>query len=240
MSNVITPNSQPPTPNSIKMMVRLRNITKIYSNGVTSLTGVNLDLVKGGFLFITGASGAGKSTLLKLLYGEEKPDSGQVIVDNYDVTSLKGDRLSLFRRRVGIVFQDFKLIPSRTVAENLAFVLRAQGMTPPEIDKRLTPTLKLVNLEDKASCFPEQLSGGEQQRISLARAIVNTPPLLLADEPTGNLDGDNAMQVLKILQKLHSFGVTVIVCTHDERLVMTTNYPVAQLRHGRLYSVRGA
>ena len=222
-----------------KVMVRLRNVTKVYPNGTISLSGVNLDLMQGGFLFITGASGAGKSTLLKLLYGEEKPGVGEVIVDRCNVSKLRGDRLSLFRRRIGIVFQDYKLIPRRTVAENISFVLRSQGMNRKEINRRLIPTLKLVGLQNKAQCFPEQLSGGEQQRISLARAIVGTPPLLLADEPTGNLDRNNAFQVMRILQKLNSFGATVIVSTHNEHLVSISTHPVVQLRNGRLYQVRG-
>ncbi|NES84794.1 MAG: cell division ATP-binding protein FtsE [Moorea sp. SIO2B7] len=219
-------------------MIQLRNVSKIYPNGSHSLSGVNLDLMRGGFLFITGVSGAGKSTLLKLLYGEEQPDSGEVIVDGCDVTKLRGDRLSLFRRHIGVVFQDYKLIPRRTVAENIAFVLRSQAVERKEIQRRLIPTLKLVGLQHKADCFPEQLSGGEQQRISLARAIVGTPPLILADEPTGNLDFDNAIQVFKILKKLNSYGATVILSTHDQRLVKISNYPVAQLRNGRLFEVR--
>jgi cell division transport system ATP-binding protein len=221
------------------MMVRLRSVVKVYRKDHLSLSGLNLDLARGGFLFITGESGAGKSTLLKLLYGEEKVTSGEVVVDGYDLSKLKGDRLALFRRRIGVVFQDYKLISNRTVAENVSFVLQAQGASSSEIEKRLLPTLKLVNLEHKASCFPGELSGGEQQRVSLARAIVGTPPLILADEPTGNLDPDNALLVLKILQKLNSYGATVIVATHDERLVLMSNYPIAQLRHGRLYHVRG-
>jgi cell division transport system ATP-binding protein len=189
---------------------------------------------RGDFLFVTGPSGAGKSTLLKLLYGAERPTSGEVIVDQLNVGQLRGDRLSLLRRRIGVVFQDYKLIPTRTVSENIAFVLWAQGFTRKEIERRLLPTLKLVGLQHKADCFPEELSGGEQQRVSLARALVGTPPVLLADEPTGNLDPDNSRQVLKILQKLNAAGATVIVTTHDERLVQMSNQPVLQLQDGCL------
>ncbi|HEY9904870.1 MAG TPA: cell division ATP-binding protein FtsE [Candidatus Sericytochromatia bacterium] len=216
-------------------MVKLQDVTKTYPNGSRGLFGVTLEVKQGDFLFVTGPSGAGKSTLLKLLYGAERPSSGEVIIDRFNVGQLRGDRLSLLRRRIGIVFQDYKLIPTRTVTENIAFVLWAQGFTRKEIQRRLPPTLKLVGLQHKADCFPEQLSGGEQQRVSLARAIVGTPPVLLADEPTGNLDPDNSRQVLKILKKLNAIGATVIVTTHDEQLVQMSNQPVVQLREGRLH-----
>jgi cell division transport system ATP-binding protein len=216
-------------------MVQLRSVTKTYNNGSQALFDLNLEVKQGDFLFITGPSGSGKSTLLKLLYGEELPTQGEVIVDECNLATMKGDRLSLLRRRIGIVFQDYKLIPQRTVAENVTFVLQAQGYTRKEILRRLEPTLKLVGLLSKADSFPDQLSGGEQQRVSIARAIVATPPLLLADEPTGNLDFDNSWQVMQILQKLNSFGATVIVTTHDEQLVRRCNHPVVQVRNGRLY-----
>jgi cell division transport system ATP-binding protein len=216
------------------VMVQLRSVTKTYTNGCHALFDTNLEIKQGEFLFITGPSGSGKSTLLKLLYGEEFPTQGEVIVDGCNVATTRGDRLSLLRRRIGIVFQDYKLIPQRTVAENVTFVLQAQGYTRKEIQRRLEPTLKLVGLVAKADCFPDQLSGGEQQRVSIARAIVATPPLILADEPTGNLDPDNSWQVIQILQKLNAFGATVIVTTHDEQLVRRCNHRVVQVRDGRL------
>lgn len=230
----------PETTDSSKgtVMVKLQDVVKTYPNGSRALSGVNLEVKRGEFLFITGASGAGKSTLLKLLYGEERPSKGTVFVDGVNVGQLWGDRLSRLRRRMGIVFQDYKLIVRKTVAENVEFVLWAQGLSRKQIERRLTPTLKMVGLLHKAECFPEQLSGGEQQRASLARAIVATPPLLLADEPTGNLDPDNAAQVMKIFQKLNSFGITVLVTTHDERWVRMADKPVIQLRGGCLYQVR--
>ncbi|MEO0535591.1 MAG: cell division ATP-binding protein FtsE [Cyanobacteria bacterium P01_A01_bin.123] len=218
--------------------VSLRSISKTYSNGVQALTNVSLQVKRGDFLFVTGPSGSGKSTLLKLLYGQERPTSGEVVVNDVQVSNLYGDRLAHLRRRIGVVFQDYKLIPRRTVSENVAFVLWAQGFTRKEINRRLWPTLKMVGLQGKAQCFPEQLSGGEQQRVSIARAVVSTPPLLLADEPTGNLDSDNSMQVIKILKKLNSIGITVIVTTHDEHLVRMSNHPVVQIRNGRLHHVR--
>lgn len=219
-------------------IVQLQGVTKVYGNGSRGLLGIDFEVKKGDFLFITGASGAGKSTLLKLLYGEERPTHGKVIVDGQNLCQLRGDRLSLLRRRIGIVFQDYKLIPRRTVAENVGFVLQAQGFTRKEIHRRLLPSLKLVGLQDKADCFPDQLSGGEQQRVSIARAVVSTPPLLLADEPTGNLDGDNAWQVIKILKKLNAIGITVIITTHNEHLVRLSNHPVVQLRDGGLHYLR--
>ncbi len=219
----------------IQLMVQLRSVTKTYSNGANALTNTNLSINKGEFLFITGPSGSGKSTLLKLLYGEELATQGEVIVDDRDLSVLRGDSLSLLRRRIGIVFQDYKLIPQRTVTENIAVVLQAQGYTRKEIQRRLEPTLKLVGLLSKANYFPDQLSGGEQQRVSMARAIVATPPLLLADEPTGNLDPDNSWQIIQILRKLNSFGATVIVTTHDESLVRRCNHRVVKVRDGKIY-----
>ncbi len=220
------------------LMVQFQGVTKVYPNETVALTQVDLQVKRGDFLFITGASGAGKSTLLKLICGEERPNQGCAIVDGVDVTKVKGDRLCKLRRRMGIVFQDYKLIPRKTVAENITFALWAQGYNPTEIQRRLIPTLKMVGLSKKAHCFPEQLSGGEQQRVSIARAIAGTPPLLLADEPTGNLDPDNALQILKIFQELHRFGVTILVTTHDEHLVRMADQPVFQLRQGRLQRLR--
>lgn len=219
-------------------MVQLQQVSKIYRNGSKALLDVNLQIRPGDFLFVTGPSGSGKSTLLKLLYGEERPTQGSVVVHDCQVSNLRGNSLSMLRRRIGVVFQDYKLIPRRTVSENVAFVLWAQGFTRKEIHRRLLPTLRMVGLQHKADCFPDELSGGEQQRVSIARAIVSTPPILLADEPTGNLDPDNSWQVIKILKKLNAMGITVIVTTHDEHLVRLSNHPVVQLRNGRLYHLK--
>lgn len=226
------------TPRTAEVAIDLEQVTKVYENGYRALLGVNLRVTQGEFLFVTGPSGSGKSTLLKLLYGEEKPTQGQVIVNGTAIAPLKGNQLSKLRRQIGIVFQDYKLIPRRTVLENVAFVLWAQGFTRKEIHRRLMPTLKMVGLQDKANCFPHELSGGEQQRVSIARAVVGTPQILLADEPTGNLDPDNSQQVIKILQRLNGIGVTVIVTTHDEHLVRQSHHPVVQIREGRLFRVR--
>ncbi len=235
-SQTVTPDI--PKDPAVRPIVSLDHVEKVYPNGSKALAGVNLAVNPGDFLFVTGPSGSGKSTLLKLLYGYERPTSGKILVADEPIADLRGDRLARMRRRIGVVFQDYKLIPKRTVAENVAFVLWAQGFTRKEIHRRLWPTLKMVGLQAKAHCFPDELSGGEQQRVSIARAVVNTPPLLLADEPTGNLDADNSLQVIKILKKLNSIGITVLVTTHDEQLVRISNHPVVQLKQGRLHQLR--
>lgn len=216
-------------------LIQLRQVSKTYPNGSSALTGISLDVKEGDFLFITGPSGSGKSTLLKLLYGAELPSEGELLVDRQNPARLRGNQLAFLRRRIGVVFQDYKLIPRRTVAENVSFVLWAQGYSRAEIQRRLQPALKMVGLVHKSDSFPEELSGGEQQRVSIARAIVGTPPILLADEPTGNLDSDNSWQVIKILKKLNQIGITVLVTTHDENLIRLANHPVVQMRNGRLY-----
>ncbi|WP_204137493.1 cell division ATP-binding protein FtsE [Halomicronema sp. CCY15110] len=220
------------------VVVALQNVSKQYAKGHKALIDVNLQMHKGDFLFITGPSGAGKSTLLKLLYGQERPTAGEVMIEGTPIGQLRGNQLAKVRRRIGVVFQDYKLIPRRTVAENVAFVLWAQGYSRKEIHRRLWPTLKMVGLQDKSESFPHELSGGEQQRVSIARAVVGTPPLLLADEPTGNLDPDNALQVIKILKKLNSIGITVVVTTHNEQLVRVSNHPVVQIKDCHLQHLR--
>jgi cell division transport system ATP-binding protein len=235
----ITPSQTPISQaSSTSATIRLEGVSKTYPNGRRCLSDINLQLSQGEFLFITGASGAGKSTLLKLLYGAEKPSSGRVIFEDVAVEKLRGDRLARIRRKIGIVFQDYKLIENRTVGENVAFVLWAQGYAKQEICRRLIPTLQLVGLADKVDQFPKQLSGGEQQRISLARAIISTPSLILADEPTGNLDLDNSQQILILLEKMSHLGATVIVTTHDQNLIRMSNQPVMDLYEGQLYWIR--
>jgi cell division transport system ATP-binding protein len=223
-----------PPPSDPQAIVSLRSVSKRYKNGIVGLHAIDLEVQRGDFLFITGHSGSGKSTLLKLLYGAERATEGAVYVNGTEVTPLRGDAMALLRRRIGIVFQDYKLIPNRTVAENIAFVLMSQGYTHQEIERRLQPALRMVGLSHKAFCFPDQLSGGEQQRTSIARAIVNTPPLLLADEPTGNLDPENSWQVIKILKKLNSFGVTIVLTTHDHHLVKAAGCPILHLQNGMI------
>ena len=233
------PSAPSPQPRQLaKAAIRFSQVTKSYRGAGQALRDVNFTVNQGDFLFVTGPSGAGKSTQLKLLYGQERPSSGSIHVNGQELSKLRGNRLAMLRRQIGIVFQDYKLIPRRTVAENVSFVLWAQGHSRKEINRRLRPTLRMVGLQHKADRFPEQLSGGEQQRVSIARAVVSTPPLLLADEPTGNLDSDNSRQVIKILEKLNSIGITVIITTHDEQLVRNSSHPVVQINDGRLRYVR--
>lgn len=224
----------PAKPLGSKYVLKLRDVTKVYPSNQGGIRDANLSLHQGDFLFVTGPSGSGKTTLMKLIYGAEKADSGEVLVAGSRMNDLRGNQLSHLRRRLGVVFQDYKLIPTWTVEENVAFVLKSQGIPSKEIKKRLKPTLKLVGLEHKLKSYPTQLSGGEQQRVSIARAIVGSPKLLLADEPTGNLDHDNAMQVLGILKKLNSLGITVVVTTHDLNLIRIGNAPVARIEAGQL------
>lgn len=222
---------------SLDYTVHLKGVTKVYPQTKFGLVDVNLRLKQGSFLFVTGPSGAGKTTLMKLIYGAERPDHGEVLVAGTNVGVLRGNRLSHLRRQLGVVFQDYKLIPRWTITENIAFVLKSQGIPRDEIERRLRPTLKLVGLQKRADCFPSQLSGGEQQRASIARAIVGSPKLLLADEPTGNLDQENALQVLSILKKLNNLGITVVITTHDMHLIQVAQAPVARIYNGRLHMV---
>ncbi len=238
--------AQPGAMQAVSSMVSLQGVSKIFPNGNLVLRDVNLEVHPGEFVFITGVSGAGKSTLLRLLYGADQATQGTVMVDQVCLFSSKGRRpyripprpLAMLRRRLGVVFQDYRLLANRTLAENVAFVLRAQGLSPAEIRRRIGPTLKMVGLTEKRDRFPHELSGGEQQRLSLARAIVNMPVLLLADEPTGNLDPENSLLVLQILERLNSFGVTIMMTSHDPYLVERAGHRVVRVEGGRLYDLR--
>ncbi|MFN3927658.1 MAG: cell division ATP-binding protein FtsE [Pseudanabaenaceae cyanobacterium] len=215
-------------------MITLTAVSKIYDNGAIALDNVSLKVEQGTFMLLTGRSGSGKSTLLKLLYGAERPSCGEVWVAGKPVHTLKSRELAMLRRKMGIVFQDYKLIPQRTVAENVAMTLIAQGADPREIRRCVPPALKMVGLWHKEDCFPDQLSGGEQQRTAIARAIIHRPPLLLADEPTGNLDTESSLQVLKILHRLHSLGVTILMTSHDTLVIKDWQYPWIHLHNGRI------
>ena len=217
-----------------RAMVELLEVCKSYGPDISVLNRISFRVNPREFVFITGASGAGKSTLLRLLYGAERATSGDVAVAGVNVSQVRSRSLAMLRRRIGVVFQDYKLLPNRTVAENVAFVLRAQGLSRAEVKRRLSPALKMVGLLDKADRFPSELSGGEQQRASLARAIVNTPPLLLADEPTGNLDPENSVLVLQILERLNSFGVTIVMTTHDRTLLDRASHRRVHIENGNL------
>ncbi len=199
-------------------MIQLRAVTKKYKNNY-ALKNVNLDIMSGEFVFVTGASGAGKSTLMKLLYKEEVPTSGTVLIGGINIANLPSQKVPNLRRCMGIVFQDYKLLPNMSVYDNIAYVIRTLGMSTKEISMRVMGALKVVGLLDKMKSKPNELSGGEQQRVSIARAIVNGPPLLIADEPTGNLDPNNSLEVMQILDQINQKGITVIVSTHDRTMV---------------------
>ncbi len=214
-------------------MIQLRSVTKKYKNNY-ALKNINLDILKGEFVFITGASGAGKSTLMKMLYNEETPTTGTVLIGGINIANLPSDKVPNLRRCMGIVFQDYKLLQNQTVYDNISYVIRTLGISSSEIKNRVMGALKVVGLVDKANAKPSELSGGEQQRVSIARALVNGPPLLIADEPTGNLDPKNSLEVMQILEQINQRGITVIVSTHDYTLVDRFRKRVLTLEKGEI------
>ena len=214
--------------------ITMTDVEKVYPTGVTALYGLNLKIKKGDFAFIIGASGSGKSTLIKMLYREEKPTSGQIVIGGVKVEKLKNRKVYKLRRKLGIVFQDFKLLPRLTVYENVAFALEMYGLPKSEVRKKTIKAIDLVGLKDKVKNYPHELSGGEQQRVSIARAIVNAPKLLICDEPTGNLDPDTSLESMKVLEVINNLGTTVIVVTHDRDIVNKMKKRVILLDKGRL------
>ena len=214
--------------------IKFNNVEKVYKTGVTAAYDLNLDIKKGDFAFIIGASGSGKSTLIKMLYREEKPSKGEIIIGGVNVGKLRNRKVYKLRRKLGIVFQDFKLLPKLTAYENVAFALEMYGLPKEEIRNKTLKALDLVGLKEKAKSFPDELSGGEQQRVSIARAIVNNPNLLICDEPTGNLDPDMSMEVMKVLEVINDLGTTVIVVTHDTEVVNKMKKRVIVLENGRV------
>ena len=215
-------------------MITFQNVTKRYKNDHYALKNVSLEIHSGEFVFIVGASGAGKSTLMKLLYSEEKPTSGIVSIGGINIANLTNDKIPNLRRCMGIVFQDYKLLQNQTVYDNIAYVIRTLGISSSDIRTRVTGALKVVGLLDKAKAKPSELSGGEQQRVSIARALVNGPPLLIADEPTGNLDPKNSLEIMQILEQINQRGITVIVSTHDYTLVDRFRKRVLTLEKGEI------
>ena len=215
-------------------MIEFRDVFKEYPNGTHALNGVSFTIQDGEFVFLIGPSGAGKSTIEKLIWREEKPSGGQVLVDGVDVTEIPKKEIPFLRRKIGIVFQDYRLLAQKNVFENVAFAMEVVGASPKAIQKKVPVVLEIVGLQSKAQAFPDELSGGEQQRVALARAIVNTPKLIIADEPTGNLDPKNTVEMMKLLKALHQKGTTVIVTTHDRGLVNVMNRRVIELRKGRI------
>lgn len=215
-------------------MIKFVNISKEYKNGVTALYDINVEIGKGEFVFLVGSSGAGKSTLIKILLKEEGISRGKLYLNGKDITRVPNRRIPFIRRQVGVVFQDFRLLPNKTVYENVAFAMEIVGAKPRDIRRRVPLILSMVDLSRKANSFPDQLSGGEQQRVSIARAIINNPPVLIADEPTGNLDPETAWEIMKVLTDINNRGTTVVMATHARDIVNLMKKRVVALEDGRL------
>ena len=214
-------------------LIELKNVYKKYNNGVNALCDVNLSISKGEFVFIIGGSGSGISTLIKLLYRQEKPTNGEVYVGGINVAKLRNGKVYKLRRKLGIVFQDYKLLPKKTVYENVAFALEVYGLKNDDIRKRTIKAIEQVGLKDKLRSFPDELSGGEQQRVSIARAIVNEPKVLICDEPTGNLDHKTAMEVMEVIDNINKeLGTTIIMATHSMEIVNKMKKRVIELEKG--------
>ncbi len=217
-----------------ELMIELCNVSLVYPNGVQALSRVSVRVGAGDFVFLVGASGSGKSSLLKLLYRELVPTEGRVFVAKQDITIIPTNGVPYLRRKLGVVFQDFKLLPQRTIWENLAFVLRVTTVPRREMRKRISEALDLVGMMHRCDSFPNELSGGEQQRAAIARALINNPPILIADEPTGNLDPDTSWGIMQILSKINDLGTTVLVATHDNQVVDRLVRRVVALDCGRV------
>ena len=214
--------------------IKFRNVEKTYKNGVNAVYDMNLDIKKGEFVFVIGASGSGKSTLIKMLYREERPTNGEIYVGGINVAKVKNNKVYKLRRKIGIVFQDYKLLPKLTVYENVAFALEIYGLPTNEVKRKVLKALDLVGLKSKTKSYSNQLSGGEQQRVAIARAIVNSPKLLICDEPTGNLDPDTSLEVMKVIEKINDLGTTVVMATHDREMVNKMKKRVVLLDNGKL------
>ena len=215
-------------------MIHFHNVGKTYPGGHIALNGVNLQLEAGEMAFLTGHSGAGKSTMLKLISLIERPSRGQILIDNINLTNVRKGRIPYLRRRIGIIFQDHRLLHDRTVFDNVALPLIIAGFQHQEIGKRVRAALDKVNLLHKEKAYPVTLSGGEQQRVGIARAVVNKPPLLLADEPTGNLDPELSREIMQLFEQFNQVGVTVLVATHDLELIGTMQHRILKLDHGQM------
>ena len=215
-------------------MVTFENVTKIYEPDVAALQDVSFDIDKGEFVFIVGASGSGKSTVIRLVLKEIELTRGKIVVGGRDLARLKRSKVPMLRRNVGCVFQDFKLLPNRTAAENVAYALKVQGESQEQIRRKVPEVLNMVGLTHKMSSLPDELSGGEQQRVSIARAFVNHPPLLICDEPTGNLDPDTSVGIMQLLHRINTAGTTILMVTHDREMVDKMRKRVIALDGGRL------
>ena len=218
------------------MLVQFYNVSKVYSNGVKALNDISLKIDRGEFIFLMGPSGAGKSTLVKMLIREEVPTRGQIFVTSRSIVRMKRSEIPVLRRNIGMVFQDFKLLENKTVAENISFAMKVVGANSHDMRQRVTEVIAMVGLKGREDSFPDQLSGGEQQRIGIARALVNRPLLLIADEPTGNLDMDTSLEIMELLYDINRKGTTVIMATHARELVKNSYKRVIMLDAGTVYS----
>jgi cell division transport system ATP-binding protein len=217
-------------------MIKMTDVFKVYANGTKALKGVTFTLEKGEFAFLVGPSGSGKSTIIKLLTGEVAATDGRIIVNGYDMERIKMRKMPYLRRTIGVIFQDFRLIEEKSIYENIAFAMRVVGATNKEIRNRVPYVLELVGLENKLKAKPPELSGGEQQRVAVARALVNDPSLIIADEPTGNLDPARSLEIILLLQKINELGTTVLVVTHEKPLVDRFSRRVIAIDGGRIIS----
>ena len=217
-------------------MIEFRNVSKVYNKNVKALTNVNINIDKGEFVFLVGPSGAGKSTFIKMLLKEVEPSTGHIVMGNEDLSKIKRRQIPYHRRKIGMVFQDFRLIPTLNVYENVAFAMRVVGASPKEIRKRVPMVLSLVGLSNKYKMFPTELSGGEQQRVSIARAIVNNPKVLIADEPTGNLDPETAKEIMELIDDINKAGTTVVMATHAKEIVNSMKKRVIAIDKGEVVS----
>ena len=215
-------------------LIRIRNVRKTYKTGTTAIYNLDLDIKKGEFVFIIGSTGCGKSSLIKMLYREEKPTEGKILVGGLDVGKIKNSKVYKLRRKIGVVFQDYHLLPNSTAYENVAFALEVLGLPKEEIHAKVLKVLDLVGLKNKAKQYPAHLSGGEQQRVAIARAIVNGPKILICDEPTGNLDPKTSMEIMEVLKAINELGTTIIMLTHDISIVKKLKKREVQLDSGRI------
>ena len=215
-------------------MIEFRNVSKVYNNGTEALHNINLKVEKGEFVFIVGSSGAGKSTFLKLITCEERPNEGQVLIDGQDISHIRKGKIPYVRRKMGLVFQDFRLIDHMTVYDNVAFAMRVVGASPKAIKKRVPYILGLVGLQHKAKHYPTEMSGGERQRVGLARALVNNPSMILADEPTGNIDPALSYEIVDLLSAINQRGTTVLMVTHEHSLVKHFHKRIIQIHSGEI------
>ncbi|MDN7241511.1 cell division ATP-binding protein FtsE [Planococcus sp. N028] len=213
-------------------MIQMKNVYKKYPNGIVALNGMNVEIEQGEFVYVVGPSGAGKSTFIKMMYREERPTSGQMMINGVDIATLKNKRVPMLRRQIGVVFQDFKLLPRLNVYENVAFALEVIEETPEMIRKRVMEVLELVGLKHKARMFPTELSGGEQQRISIARSIVNKPKVVIADEPTGNLDPETSWDIMDLFEQINATGTTILMATHNREVVNRRRHRVIAIEGG--------